>query len=147
VVANLLRGEIQNGGEGTFGGQRFEGAAAHAGGMEHGHLKPALFKRRFQTDHIAQHGLAKAGHADQRAIAFRRFDRAGGPQNRACGLRQRGLADRVQPVKTARPEDHLDVGGKALGRDHRGKADGRDDVFRHTQGQSRAEVQRKVGSH
>ena len=147
MVAHLLRGEIHHSCKSPLRRQRFEGAAAHAGGVKHRDFKTSRLNRRFQRGHVAQHGLAKRGHADQGPVATPRLCRARGPQNCTGGLRQAGLADRVQPVQTPRPQDHLNIGGQTVGWDHRGKTDGGDDVFRHAQRQGSAQIQRQIGAH
>jgi hypothetical protein len=78
-----------HGGKGALVRQRLERAAAHAGGVKDRHLEPARLERRFQRDHVAQHGLAEAGHADQRPVAGGLFDRPRGAQHGAGGLAER----------------------------------------------------------
>ena len=86
MVAHLLRREIHHAGEDALGGEALEGAPAHAGGMEHRDLEAARLQRRFQAHHVAQHGLAEAGHADQRPVEVGLLHRPRRPQHRARGL-------------------------------------------------------------
>ena len=69
VVADLLRGEIQNGGKVSFCGKAFKRTASRARGMEHGNFEPTFFQFRFQGNHIAKDRLAKGDHADQQLVA------------------------------------------------------------------------------
>ena len=147
MVGHFLRREIHHRREGPLGGERFEGPPAHAGGVEDRDLETARLQLGLQRDHVAQHGLAEGGHADQRPVARRHLHRPCGAQHRPRRLAERRPADRVQPVEPAGPEDHLDVRGDALGRQQRREGDGRDHVFRNPQRQRGAKIEGQVGAH
>ena len=59
VVADLLRGEIQNGGKAPFCCKAFKRTAAHASGMENRHLEPAFFQFRLESHHVTKDRLAE----------------------------------------------------------------------------------------
>ena len=115
--------------------------------MENGNLEPAFLERARKQGHVFQARGTQAHHADHRAFAPGRFNRARGAQHRASSLAQRGFADRIQTVKPASPQDHLDIRRQPVGGNNRGEGNGGDHVLRHPHGQRLAAVEHQIRTH
>ena len=147
VVGHFLRCKVHNSGKSALSGQPFKGTPTHPGRVKHSHFEPALFKRRLKSHHIAQYGLAKRRHANQRLVPVRRLHSPRCPKDSTSSLAERRLADRVQPVKPAAPKDHLNIRRKPLRRQHRRERDCRNNILRDSQRKRRAKIKRKISAH
>ena len=147
MVCHLLRCKIQHGGKSPLGCQTFHRPPAHSGAVKDSHLEPPRLQRWFQRYHVRHDFGIEPRHRNDRTVAFGCFNSARGPKRGPCRLRQRGFADGIQPVKPARPKDHLNICGHPARRDQRGKADGRHHIFWHAKRKGRADIKRKIGAH
>ncbi len=147
AVVELLQAQVEHSRQLALLGEAFHCPPPHALGVEERGLVAARGQRRLEMAHVFQRRVAERGDADQRPPVGHTASGTGGAEHGARSLAERRTADRVETVEAARPEDHLDIGGKSIGRDQRREGDGGDDVFRHADRQRERDVERKIRAH
>ena len=146
-VAELHEREIHDAAEPAPGRDVLERHPAHAGGVEDRDFVAAVLQGGLQRLHVMHGARSERGHADDGAVSRRRLCGPRGAEHGAGRLAERRLADGIQPVEAARPEDHLDIRREPVRRDQRREGNRRHDIFRYAERQHPADIERRVGPH
>ncbi len=147
AVAGLADAQIEHGREAFLLGEALDGPTAHAGAVEDGDLVAAALQRRLQANHVVDAALAERAHADQRPLRLRLRRGLGRADDGTGRLAQHRLADRVEAIEPARPQDHHEIGRQPLRRNEMREGHRRDDEFRHAHRQRGGNIEREVRAH